>query len=162
MAMSQPLGTEDNSSSSMRETTNPLSLSSRDYDEWFVPPLSENLECSLCLCAFRDPVETSCQHIYCEDCILSSIRWGDTNCVTLINNNLIDQVNAPVSGANIVSDLSDHFSQFCLLPLGDVKVTFDFFSTKSIKIKFKAGCQLVTYFLPFRCFLTIKPIFVLL
>ena len=31
--------------------------------------------------------------------------------------------NGQVSGGNIVSDISDHFSQICLLPLGDVKVT---------------------------------------
>ena len=42
---------------------------------------------------------------------------------TLIDNVLINQFNGQVSGGNIVSDISDHFSQFCLLPLGDVKVT---------------------------------------
>ena len=45
------------------------------------------------------------------------------NSATLIDNILINQFNGQVSGGNIVTDISDHFSQFCLLPLGDVKVT---------------------------------------
>ena len=42
---------------------------------------------------------------------------------TLIDNIIINQFNGQVSGGNIVSDISDHFSQFCFLPLGDAKVT---------------------------------------
>ncbi|XP_074639349.1 TNF receptor-associated factor 6-like [Acropora palmata] len=92
MAMSQPLGAED-ISSSLRETTNPLSLSSEDYDEWFVPPLSKNLECGICLCALRDPVETPCRHIYCEDCILRSIRNVGPECPLCMNHLNESQLN---------------------------------------------------------------------
>lgn len=42
---------------------------------------------------------------------------------TLIDNIFIHHVNGQGSGDNIVSDVSDHFPQFCLLPPGDVKVT---------------------------------------
>ena len=40
--------------------------------------------------------------------------------------------------------------------------TTTLFSVKLIQIKFKAARQLVTYFLPFRCFWSIKPIFPLI
>ena len=40
-----------------------------------------------------------------------------------IDNIIINQFNGQVSGGNIVSDISDHFSQFCFLPLGDAKAT---------------------------------------
>ena len=38
---------------------------------------------------------------------------------TLIDNIIINQFNGQVSGGNILSVISDHFSQFCFLPLGD-------------------------------------------
>lgn len=42
---------------------------------------------------------------------------------TLIDNIFIHHFIGQGSGDNIVSDISDHFPQFCLLPPGDVKVT---------------------------------------
>ena len=40
---------------------------------------------------------------------------------TLIDNILVNQVNGSVLSGNVVSDISDHFSQFCLLPSFDLR-----------------------------------------
>lgn len=37
--------------------------------ELFVDPVEESLKCDLCCSVFRDPVITSCSHVYCEQCL---------------------------------------------------------------------------------------------
>ncbi|XP_067044440.1 uncharacterized protein [Acropora muricata] len=69
--MSHPLRTEDNSSSSApRGSTNPVSVSSEDCDEWF----DNNLECLICRFGRRESVQTPPGPTYCEGCILRSTR----------------------------------------------------------------------------------------
>lgn len=37
--------------------------------ELFVDPVDESLKCELCHAVYRDPVITSCDHVYCEQCL---------------------------------------------------------------------------------------------
>ena len=37
--------------------------------ELFVDPVDESLKCDLCHTVYRDPVITSCDHVYCEECL---------------------------------------------------------------------------------------------
>lgn len=39
-----------------------------------VPPVEFNLDCSLCLCVFKEPVIIGCGHSFCRDCITGWIR----------------------------------------------------------------------------------------
>lgn len=45
------------------------------YDFVFVDELSLGQTCSVCLVAMRDPVQTTCGHRFCEDCLLGTFRW---------------------------------------------------------------------------------------
>ena len=37
--------------------------------ELFIDPVDESLKCDLCHSVYRDPVITSCDHVYCEQCL---------------------------------------------------------------------------------------------
>ena len=47
---------------------------SEGYDDYFDPPLERQYECPICLLGLREPVQTSCGHRFCKECILRSIR----------------------------------------------------------------------------------------
>ena len=38
------------------------------YAAPFVEALDKDLECPICLCALRDPVQTECGHLFCRGC----------------------------------------------------------------------------------------------
>ena len=39
------------------------------YDEDFVSPIDEDLQCSICYLALREPVLTRCGHRFCRQCL---------------------------------------------------------------------------------------------
>ena len=39
------------------------------YDEDFVNPIDEDLQCSICYVALREPVLTRCGHRFCKECL---------------------------------------------------------------------------------------------
>ena len=39
------------------------------YDEDFVNPIDEDLQCSICYVAIREPVLTRCGHRFCKECL---------------------------------------------------------------------------------------------
>ena len=39
------------------------------YDEDFVSPTDEDLQCAICYLALREPVLTRCGHRFCKDCL---------------------------------------------------------------------------------------------
>ena len=39
------------------------------YDEDFVSPIDEDLQCSICYLALREPVLTRCGHRFCRECL---------------------------------------------------------------------------------------------
>ena len=47
---------------------------SEGYDEFFDPPLESKYECPICLLGLREPVQTSCGHRFCGECIKRSLR----------------------------------------------------------------------------------------
>ena len=69
---------------------------------------------------------------YANDFLISLQRYAFTPAIdkptrvhsgsaTLIDNILVNQVNGSVLSGNVVCDISDHFSQFCLLPSFDLR-----------------------------------------
>ena len=44
------------------------------YNIEFVDELSECQQCSICLLAMRNPVQTPCGHRFCKSCLLKSLR----------------------------------------------------------------------------------------
>ena len=39
------------------------------YDEDFVSPIDEDLQCSICYLALREPILTRCGHRFCRACL---------------------------------------------------------------------------------------------
>ena len=39
------------------------------YDEDFVNPIDEDLQCSICYLALREPILTRCGHRFCRECL---------------------------------------------------------------------------------------------
>jgi len=39
------------------------------YDEDFLSPIDEDLQCSICYLALREPVLTRCGHRFCRECL---------------------------------------------------------------------------------------------
>ena len=55
-------------------STSPDKPQGNGYNANFVNPLSDNLRCSFCQMALRDPVQsTTCGHRYCEKCVKPSL-----------------------------------------------------------------------------------------
>ena len=50
------------------------------YDEYFDPPLDADHECPICLVGLREPIQTSCGHRFCRDCILWNFRSSNHTC----------------------------------------------------------------------------------
>ncbi|XP_073243627.1 TNF receptor-associated factor 6-like [Porites lutea] len=59
------------------------------YDEYFDPPLEANHECPICLSGLREPMQTSCGHRFCRDCILWSFRSVSHSCP--VDNERLDE-----------------------------------------------------------------------
>jgi len=39
------------------------------YDEDFITPIDEDLQCSICFLPLREPVLTKCGHRFCRECL---------------------------------------------------------------------------------------------
>ena len=59
------------------------------YDEYFDPPLEEDHECPICLSGLREPMQTSCGHRFCRECILWSFRYVSHSCP--VDNERLDE-----------------------------------------------------------------------
>ena len=44
------------------------------YDDKFVEPLNEDLQCGICKFLMRDPMITRCGHHFCRECIEEHLR----------------------------------------------------------------------------------------
>ncbi|XP_066980172.1 TNF receptor-associated factor 6-like [Macrobrachium rosenbergii] len=49
-----------------------------DYD--FVPPLDSKYECAICLLGLRSPMQTTCGHRFCKDCIFNCLSESSSRC----------------------------------------------------------------------------------
>lgn len=47
------------------------------FDYEFVPPLDPKYECAICLLGLRSPIQTTCGHRFCKDCIFNCMRYCD-------------------------------------------------------------------------------------
>lgn len=45
------------------------------FDYEFVPPLDPKYECAICLLGLRSPIQTTCGHRFCKDCIFNCMRY---------------------------------------------------------------------------------------
>ncbi|XP_071513503.1 TNF receptor-associated factor 6-like [Panulirus ornatus] len=60
----------------------PIAIMTRQegYDYEFVPPLDPKYECAICLLGLRSPVQTTCGHRFCKECIFNSISESSNRC----------------------------------------------------------------------------------
>ncbi|XP_050739933.1 TNF receptor-associated factor 6-like [Eriocheir sinensis] len=49
------------------------------YDYEFVPTLEQKYECPICLLALRAPLQTSCGHRFCKDCIHNTLSLSESH-----------------------------------------------------------------------------------
>ncbi|KAK3891733.1 hypothetical protein Pcinc_004378 [Petrolisthes cinctipes] len=50
------------------------------YDYVFDPPLEGKYECAICLLALRSPIQTTCGHRFCKECIYNCISESSRRC----------------------------------------------------------------------------------
>jgi len=98
---------------------------SEGYDENFDPPLESKYECPICLLGLREPVQTSCGHRFCRECILWTIRdagprcpvdneWSDESQDHLKECDFVD-ISCPMKCRKQLKkkDLKQHFEKEC-------------------------------------------------
>nr|XP_053628633.1 TNF receptor-associated factor 6-A-like [Cherax quadricarinatus] len=78
--------------------TDSMTIISRQegYDYEFVPPLDSKYECAICLLGLRSPVQTTCGHRFCKECIFNSISESS---------NLSPNCNTPLTETDFFSRL---------------------------------------------------------
>ncbi|KAG7159314.1 TNF receptor-associated factor 6-A-like [Homarus americanus] len=57
-----------------------LFLQQEGYDYEFVPVLDSKYECAICLLGLRSPVQTTCGHRFCKECIYNSMSESINRC----------------------------------------------------------------------------------
>lgn len=50
------------------------------FDYEFVPPLDPKYECAICLLGLRSPIQTTCGHRFCKDCIFNCMSESSSRC----------------------------------------------------------------------------------
>lgn len=111
-----------------RSTKTPIDLRSLDY----IAPIDDNLICSVCHCAFIQPVITDrCQHIFCEECFESAAAAQKGSC-PFCRSRVAEQDLRPAPRA--LSNMADDLRVRCpygpdgcdvVLPRGAVQVHVD-------------------------------------
>ena len=82
------LQTESRQSVFMRMRSYPklvtlVGMSLGGYDASFLSPVSKDLECPVCLLVLRDPLQTSCGHLFCKKCVDNMTRSQSVrSCIT--------------------------------------------------------------------------------
>ncbi|KAK7083257.1 TNF receptor-associated factor 6, partial [Halocaridina rubra] len=61
---------------------NSITLLSRreGFDYEFVPALESKYECAICLLGLRSPMQTTCGHRFCKDCIYNCLSESRSCC----------------------------------------------------------------------------------
>lgn len=62
--------------------TNNITIISRQegFDYEFVPTLDSKYECAICLLGLRSPMQTTCGHRFCKDCIFNCLSESISRC----------------------------------------------------------------------------------
>ena len=74
--------------------------------------VSDHLRCAICHCVLEKPVETGCEHLFCEGCLLSWLQRRDTGtetcpmCNTLIDPQLVDKPSRII--VNLLGEMRRH------------------------------------------------------